>query len=376
MMNMPRRGVRLAGIGVVVAMLIATVGVAASGASRTTKSSSGSGVTTAGISAKECAANHKAGVINFETSFSYAAAASILDVVVAKDRGYFSDMCLNVRLESGFSTTNVADVSTDHVQISSLGSNSEVVAANLEHASVVGIATLGNTAITELLTPPSANITSLSQLDGKPVGIKGALPYEVASMLAKEGAKISTLKQIQVGFDPTIIANGSIDALPVYKSNEPYELNQKGIKYTVWDPTKYDIAASFASFIANRHFAKTHPTAVTDFLRADLHAFWWSYDNKTAAVKYTEALLPSYLGITPSLSLFRWRVESAVCVNFAAKGAPFGQVNLTAAENEYKQDARLGLLAKNANITPDFDNSYLDAAYNGTTLIWPTKFNH
>jgi putative hydroxymethylpyrimidine transport system substrate-binding protein len=374
MMNLPRRGVRLAVISVVVGTLLATFGVTTSGATKTSaKSTSASGVTTAGISAKECAANRKAGVINFETSFSYAAAASILDVVVAKERGYFSDMCLNVKLESGFSTTNVADVSTDHVQISSLGSNSEVVAANIEHANVVGIATLGNTAITELLTPPAAHITNLTQLDGKPVGIKGALPYEIASMLAKEGVKISSLQQIQVGYDPTIIANGSIDALPVYKSNEPYELNQHGIKYVVWDPTKYDIAASFAAFIANRHFAKTHPTAVTDFLRADLYAFAWSYAHKTNAVTYTQTLLPSYLGITKSLSLFRWRVESVVCVKYAEKGVPFGQVNLTAAENEYKQDARLGLLAKNQNVTPDFDNSYLDAAYSGTTLVWPTK---
>jgi len=373
MFNLPRGGARLVGVIASVVVLGAT-SLGASAAAATGRKSSPSGVTTSGISHKECAANRAAGVINFETSFSYAAAASILDVVVAYDRGYFKDMCLTVKLSSGFSTTNVGDVSSDHVQISSLGSNSEVIAANIEHANVVGIATLGNTAVTELLTPPSANITNLKQLDGKPVGIKGALPYEVAAMLAKEGVKISSLQQIQEGFDPTVIANGSIDALPVYKSNEPYELNQKGIKYTVWDPTKYGIAASFAAFIANRAFAKAHPTAVTDFLRADLHAFAWAYAHKEAAVHDTQALLPSFLGITYGLSLFRWRVESVICVKNANPVLPFGEVSLVDATNEYQQDISLGLLAKGSNVDHDFNNSYLAAAYNGSTLVWPKKF--
>lgn len=367
----------LAGAAALGALLAIVAGVPVAGATRQAHRAgvlaTTSGLTTKGITARECAANRAAGPITFETSFSYAAAASILDVVVAKDRGYLKDMCLDVTLESGFSTTNVADVSSNHVQISSLGSNSEVIAANLEGANVVGIATLGNTAITELITPPSLHIRSLKQLDNKTIGIKGAIPYEVAAMLRQQGVNLESLRQVQVGYDPTIIDNGSVDALPVYKSNEIYELRSKGIKVTVWDPTAFHISSSFASFVANRSWAHRHPTAVTDFLRADLHAFSWSYTHQAQAVSYTQALLPPYLGITPALSRFRWRVESAVCVTYAQKGAPFGAVNLSAARYEYAQDRRLGLLAPGSSLNSDFTNSYLDAAYRGTTLVWPKK---
>jgi ABC-type nitrate/sulfonate/bicarbonate transport system substrate-binding protein len=371
-----KRGVKIAGVAAAVILAISLASVPAVAAStRSTKSTGASGVTTAGISSKECKANRAAGVINFETSFSYAAAASILDVIVADKRGYFKDMCLTVKLSSGFSTTNVADVSSNHIQISSLGSNSEVIAANLEKANVVGIATLGNTAVSELLTPAWADITNLKQLDGKPVGIKGAFPYEVAAMLSKEGVNISSIQQIQEGFDPTIINNHSIYALPVYKSNEVYELNAVGIKYTAWNPTNYGIAASFASFIANRSWASRHPTAVTDFMRADLHGFAWAIKHVTQAVTYSQSLLPSYLGISYKLSLFRWRTESAICLHSAPKGVPFGQVDLSAAKTEYAQDVKLGLLKPGSNLKTDFNNSYVDAAYSGTTLVWPTKFH-
>ena len=54
------------------------------------------GVTAAGITPERCAANKAAGQHHVPVSFDFAAAASILDVVVAKEKGYFDDMCLDV----------------------------------------------------------------------------------------------------------------------------------------------------------------------------------------------------------------------------------------------------------------------------------------
>ena len=199
--------------------------------------SAATGVTSAGISPAECAANRRAGTIIFVTSYSYAPAASIADVVVAARRGFFKDMCLDVTLQPGFSTDNVALVSADRVQISSLGSDSEVLAARAEGAKLEGVLTYGHTAVSELITPGDARITNLKQLDGTTVGIKGALPYEISAMLARAGVNIASLRQVQVGYDPVIIDQGRIMALPVYKSNEIRELNVLGYKYKVWDPT-------------------------------------------------------------------------------------------------------------------------------------------
>ena len=166
-------------------------------------------------------------------------------------------MCLRVVLPSGFSTDNVALVSADRAQISSLGSDSEVLAAHAEGAHLEGILTYGHTAISELITPGNVKITNLRQLDGKVIGIKGALPYEVSAMLAKAGVNLGSLQLVQVSYDPVIIDQGRIMGLPVYKSNEIRQLNELGYKYEVWDPTKYGVAASFASLVVNTDFAAT-----------------------------------------------------------------------------------------------------------------------
>src|SRR5690349_17125151 len=68
-----------------------------------TTSTTDPGISSTGISKERCDKNKAAGTITYLTSFDFAAAASILDVVVAKDHGYFDDMCLNVTLKPGFS---------------------------------------------------------------------------------------------------------------------------------------------------------------------------------------------------------------------------------------------------------------------------------
>src|SRR4051794_3233311 len=83
-----------------------------SGSTMTTDSTATSGggtddgVTTAGISDARCAENKAAGKITYISSFDFSASASIVDVLVAKQNGYFDKMCLDVDIKPGFSTSN------------------------------------------------------------------------------------------------------------------------------------------------------------------------------------------------------------------------------------------------------------------------------
>src|SRR5688572_23125077 len=44
--------------------------------------------------ADRCAANQEAGTITYLSSFDYAASASIVEVIVAEQKGYFDALCL------------------------------------------------------------------------------------------------------------------------------------------------------------------------------------------------------------------------------------------------------------------------------------------
>ena len=75
----------------------------------------------------------------------------------------------------------------------------------------------------EALVTKDPTITDLSQLKGKTIGVKGDIPSSIVAMLANAGLKRGTdYKEVLLdGFDPVAQLKLDIDALPVYKSNEP-----------------------------------------------------------------------------------------------------------------------------------------------------------
>ena len=62
------------------------------------------------------------------------------------------------------------------------------------------------------------------------------------------------------GFDPRAHLEQPIDALPVYKSNEPGQLDRAGIGYKLFDPSDDGIPGSFGILYTNGQFVDDHPT--------------------------------------------------------------------------------------------------------------------
>ena len=325
------------------------------------------------IPTERCNQNKAAGTITFLTSFDYAAAASIIDVVAAADQGFYKAVCLDVKLQAGFSSANVQLVSTSTAQMTSLGSFSEVAVANSQGAGLVAVGVEGYTSIEELLVEKAAGVTDLKQLEGRSMGIKGAIPYSLRAMLATKGVDEKKIKQIEVDFNPVVLFQTDIVALPVYKSNEPGQLDAQGYagKYDVYDPKDAKIPASFAVFTTSKKFADAHPTAVADFLRATLKGFEYATANADAAVAATLKRSDPNLFLNPAGEAFRWKTESALVRASTPKGKPVGAVDPTALQAELDALVSLGVVAKNAvDVKASTDSRFMDEITKGEQLIW------
>jgi NitT/TauT family transport system substrate-binding protein len=344
----------------------------AAGSSATT-ASSGSASAAGPFPADRCQKNKKAGKILFLTSFDYSAAASIADVVAAKQKGWYDAVCLDVQLQAGFSTDNVAVVASGKAQMTSLGSFSEVAVANSKDAKLVAVAVEGKTSIEELLVRNGRGVTQLIDLTGKTVGIKGAIPYSIRAMLAKAGVKESSLKQVQVGFNPAVLFETELDALPVYKSNEPGQLDAAGYagKYTVFDPKAQNIPASFAVLTTSRSFADQNPTAVSDFLRATIKGFEWAEANPDEAVQITLKLSDPKYGFSADGEKFRWATESKLVRNGTPPGKVVGAIDKDMLNAEEDALIQLGVLAKDSvDVAASYNASFLDDVTKGGQIVW------
>ncbi|MFN0030076.1 MAG: ABC transporter substrate-binding protein [Acidimicrobiales bacterium] len=320
-----------------------------------------------------CEQNKAAGTITFLTSFDYAAAASIIDVVAAEDQGYFKALCLDVKLQPGFSTANVAAVSAGTAQMTSLGSFSEVAVANSKDAELVAVAVEGHTSIEELLVENSANITELKQLEGKSIGIKGAIPFSLRALLASEGVDEAKITQIEVDFNPVVLFETPIVGLPVYKSNEPGQLDAQGYggKYTSFDPRESEIPASFAVFTTSRGFAAEHPTAVADFLRAALKGFEYATANPAEAVAASLKRTDKNLFLRLEGETFRWDTERELVISSTPRGAAVGTIDQAALQAELDALIELGVVeAGSVDVATSVNDAFMNDIVDNGKLIW------
>lgn len=325
-----------------------------------------------------CQANRDAGTITFVSSFDFAAAATILDVIVADAEGWFEELCLDVDIKPGFAPANGGLVAGGQAQISSAGSFGELVNTNVQgDADLVAIGQYGKTAIEELIVPADSGIEELTDLEGKTIGIKGDLPYSLQAMVGKEGVDRSSFdERLLEGFDPVAHLDLGIDALPVYKSNEPAQLDAAGVQYRVFDPLDYDIPASFGVFFTSRSFLDEHPTAVEDFLRAAFRGFAFAVEDPETAVGYAFERIdaagnPNFFSTEGEG--FRWITESDLVLATTAEGEGPGLVDTDRLGAEIELLTEVGVFDELPDWSSMVDATVADGLYDGTEVVWPAE---
>ncbi len=351
----------------------------AGGGGSTTTASDGTGGSGGGLTGDAaCQANKEAGTITYVSGFDYAASPAILDISVAEAKGYFDELCLDVDVQPSFAPSNAALVIAGKAQFGSGDSFAELVKTNVTGGGdLVAIGHYGKTAVQALLVPADGKVKELSDLPGTTMGIKGDLPYSLQGMLAVNEIQRSSINEILLdGFDPLAHLALGIDALPVYKSNEPITLDREGVEYRLFDPLDYDVPASFGILFTSQSFYDEHPQAVRDFLRASYKGYADAVANPDEAVgivieKIDAAGNPNFLFTETEKP--RFTVESGL----VAKSTPAGEGPGLIDTGKLGEEIDLLTELKVFETKPDWE-SMVDAdlgreLYDGTTVIWPGR---
>lgn len=324
---------------------------------------------------ERCEANRDAGTLTFMTGFDYAAAAGIIEIVAASAEGYFDEMCLDVELQPSFAPQNSTSLAAGATQLSVAASFGELVRLNVNgNTDMIAFSQLGHTAVSGLVVP-AGTIGSLSDLAGKTVGIKGDLPAAIEAMLASEGILRDDITELLLaGFNPVEHLDLGIDALPVYKSNEPAVLEREGIGFDLYDPLDYDVPASFAVAVNTPDFYERHPTVVEDFVRAQLKGYYYAASNPEAAVASAFELInaagnPLYLAEAHERN--RWGVEQSMIENVTPDGLLIGQLNPETLGAEVELLTDLGVFEEMPDWESMIDTTVVPKLYDDNgELIW------
>ena len=324
---------------------------------------------------ERCEANRAAGKLIFMTGFDLAASAGIIEVVVAEDNGYFDDMCLDVEIQPGFSPGNSAALAAGTVQLGVNAEFGELVTTNVAgDVDLMGFAQLGHTAVSQLLINPASGVTDLADLEGMTMGIKGDIPSAIQAMIAKAGLQRGTFDELLLdGFNPVDHFALGIDALPVYRSNEPRTLDLEGIDYITFDPLDHEIAASFAIYMTTRAFYEEHPTVVEDFVRAGLRGYYFAAENPEAAIDMAFERIEAagnQMYLAREHELYRWTTEQKIIEDVTPEGLVIGQMDVPRLGDEVETRVDLGVYEETPDWLSMLDASVVPKLYDGNELIW------
>jgi NitT/TauT family transport system substrate-binding protein len=347
-----------------------------------TSAPSGDGGVVAGEPFPEdrCAANQEAGTISYLTGFDFAAAASIMEVVLADELGYYDELCLDVEITPSFSTANYPLVASNDAQFSSAGSFTELVNfADINEADLVALSVDGHTAIDVLMVHPEV-AGSLAEIEGTTIGVKGAIPPAIAAMLQREAGLIENEDYSTVlveGFDVTAHwALPDLSGIPGWRSNEPGALTRAGLEFDLYDPSDYGIPGSFGLIYTNATFLEEHPTAAEDFMRATMRALADAIADPAAAAAVAVERIngngnPNFL--SPEGEAFRWETDAAAIVSSTPDGSDFGVPIGADLQAELDAYAEIGYFG-DAD-TPTAEGRYhpdlVAELYQDGTVVWP-----
>jgi len=230
----------------------------------------------------------------------------------------------------------------------------------------------------EGLVTKDPNVTDLAQLKGKTIGVKGDIPSSIVAMLAKAGlVRGQDYKEVLVdGFDPVTHLQLDIDALPVYKSNEPGQLDAAGVKYKLFDPADTDTPGTFGLIYTSKQFGEDHPTAVAGFTRAALRGMEDALADPTAAVAMSVDMINAagnQMFLTEQGETYRWTTESKIVEDGTPAGEPIGVIDPALFKTEFDTYVADGAFPQGApTFTESWDADLARSMYDSNRkVIWP-----
>ncbi|MBY0120448.1 ABC transporter substrate-binding protein [Bacillus sp. S/N-304-OC-R1] len=170
-------------------------------------------------------------------------------IYVAKEKGYFEDEGLNVKIEMPADTNDPLKLAATGKVDLAISYQSQLLVSRAEGIPVVSIAAYVRHSLDAIMYKTESGIKSPKDLEGKNVGYPSSLVSEavVASMVKNDGGDINKVKKTDVGWDlMTSLASDHVDALVgAYINHEGVLLEKEGYNIDVLHLTDYGVPDNY-----------------------------------------------------------------------------------------------------------------------------------
>lgn len=174
-------------------------------------------------------------------------------IYVAKEKGYFEDEGLNVKIEMPADTNDPLKLAATGKVDLAISYQSQLLVSRAEGIPVVSIAAYVRHSLDAIMYKTESGIKSPKDLEGKNVGYSSASVSEavVSSMVKNDGGEMSKVKMTDVGWDliPSL-ATDHVDALVgAYINHEQVLLEKEGYNIDVLHLPDYGVPDNYELII-------------------------------------------------------------------------------------------------------------------------------
>lgn len=301
-------------------------------------------------------AQSAATMIQVKLPVGYVPDIQFAPLYVAIDKGFYQAQGLDVSIDYSMENDNTVLVGTGNLNFAVV-SGEQVLLARAQQLPVVYVMSWYHQYPVGIVTKTSSNIRTVADLRGKKIGLPGLYGTSYIGAIALlDSAGLSqkdvTLDSIGYNQVAALIADKE-DAVVIYTANEPLQLTQQGIDYTLFKTSDaVDLVAN--GLITNEKTLQENPELVKKMVAATLEGIQYASDHPDEAFEISKKYVTNLATTDQHLqmqvllnSIDQWKTD-----------AP-GYTDPQAWENMQNILLKMGLLTQPLDLSAAYSNDYL-----------------
>lgn len=206
--------------------------------------------------------------------------------IIAKEKGFYKDIGLNVKLKEFDSTIDVIkELDENKIEYTVTRPTSMIDISkgkNLKY-----LATIFQSSPLVLLTNKNSGIISLSDLKNKRIMTSGDLSSDVSliSMMFSQGITLDDLVIQEPSFNTKDLIDNKTDLIASYISNEPYILKELGGDPVIFNPKDYGFDFYSDILTTSKSYLQNNQEEVKKFKEASLKGWEYAFSNINESVE-------------------------------------------------------------------------------------------
>lgn len=305
--------------------------------------------------------------VTFIAGFKPQADLPFVGVYMAQERGYFRDQSLEVEIQHATSGEHIPLLATNRAQFSTGSAGDVMKRVASAGVPLVSIAQIGQRDEQSFAVRADSPIRTLKDWEGRLVGYKTTVSADYLALVSIGGVDRSKIREVAVGFDPRVLADGRVDVYPVFTANEPDTLTRLGVPVRLFDPTSFGVPGLGLSYMTNQQMVDAKPDVITRFLRASLRGLAEAMADRDAAI---DVVMKYATGEDRAHQRYMLDTEIDAAQNDLTRANGIGAMDRSRYVALRDFLLQYGGLAKSVDVDAVFTDRFVKELYKDGRLIW------